>query len=129
MLSYRADILTFAGVEVDVKFQKDAPEAKECFRLHEDGYYRKNGNGEKMFSRQSNILKSVIIAKKSWGLHVDMWSDGIAEWCFTKEELLKQFEDFGIKIPEPFLKEFDSAIERKKLNRNMKEYNRLNNRK
>lgn len=71
-----------------------------------------------IYSRHPNILKSVIISKKSWGLWLNEWTDGICEWCFTKEEILGQFGD--IEIPESFLLDFDNVLSRKKQKRNLK---------
>jgi hypothetical protein len=55
----------------------------------------------------------VIVGKKSWGLHVKMWSEGISEGTFTKREILQQFTDYKIEIPEPFLNDFDNTIMKK----------------
>jgi len=59
-------------------------------------------------------LKSVIIGKKSWGLYLNMWAEGIADWCFTEEEILKEFEERGIRIPESFLLDFKNRINKMK---------------
>jgi hypothetical protein len=77
------------------------------------------------YSKHPNILKAVITGKKSWGLWVDQWTDGITEWCFTREEILKEFSDRNIKIPDSFLKDFDNTIERKRLKRNSKYLEKL----
>ena len=113
-LSYRKDILTFCGSNVDVLFDINGVDCKEGFRLYEDGHFK----NEPIVSRHSNILRALIISKKSWGLFVQEWTDGICEWCFTKEELLGQFEE--IEIPESFIKDFDNVLERKKIKRNLK---------
>ena len=39
-----------------------------------------------------------------------MWSEGISECNFTLNEILKQFEDKDIKIPESLLIEFENSI-------------------
>jgi hypothetical protein len=51
-------------------------------------------------------------------LWVQEWTDGIAEWTFTKDEILSQFED--IEIPESFLNDFENVLQRKKVIRNQK---------
>ena len=56
-------------------------------------------------------MRSVIIGKKSWGLWVSEWTDGIIEGSFTKREILDEFED--IDIPENLLKEFNNRIRQK----------------
>ena len=62
-----------------------------------------------------------MIGKKSWGLHVDMWSDGIVEWTFTLEEILEEFSSRNIEIPESFLQDFKNRIDKKKRIRNEKD--------
>jgi hypothetical protein len=69
-------------------------------------------------SRHSNILRSVLIAKKSWGLWVQEWTDGIVDWTFTKEEILSKFD--GIEIPESFMNDFENVLHKKKMIRNQK---------
>lgn len=114
--SYRSGLLTFCGVNVDVKFDIDGDEGKFTFRRYDNGEFT-GFNLTNLSSRHPNIVKGVIIGKKSWGLHVKMWSEGIGEWCFTKEEILKEFEDKNIRIPEPLLKDFENHIEKQKLKR------------
>ncbi len=55
-----------------------------------------------------------------------MWSDGIVEWCFTEEEILKQFQDNNIEIPDSLYLDFKNTIEKKKRIRNQKEIERIN---
>lgn len=83
--------------------------------MYEDGQYK---HGKVPVTRQSNVLRSVMIGKKSWGLWVDQWTDGIVEWTFTREEILSQFTEKGIVIPDSFLREFDNMLERKRQRRN-----------
>lgn len=66
-------------------------------------------------------MKSVIIGKKSWGLWVNQWSDGIVEGTFTKREILQEFEDKNIKIPEPLIIDFENRI----YNKIKKKYGKL----
>ena len=103
---FRYANLNFAGEAVDVIFDINAPCAKECFRLFDDGYYK----NREILSRHSNILKAVIIGKKSWGLHLNMWCEAISEGLFTKNELLKIFTDNNIIIPDSFMIDFDNRI-------------------
>ena len=65
-----------------------------------------------------NILQSVIIGKKGWGLWVSQWTDGIVDWSFTKEEILKEFELRDIEIPESLMIEWDKLILKRKIIRN-----------
>ena len=64
-------------------------------------------------TRHPNIVRGVIIGKKSWGLFLNEWSDGIVEGSFTKREIIKEFEDNGITIPESLLKDFENRIVQK----------------
>ena len=118
--SYRKGILTFCGSEIEIEFDKSGPDSKEGFRMFDDGQF-KNRNPR---SRHSNILKCVIIGKKSWGLWLDQWTDGIVDWTFTREEILEIFIEKDIKIPDSFLLDFDNTIDRKK-RKGTKDYTRV----
>lgn len=109
--SYRKGILTFAGTKIDVVEDVNSFCARGTFRRFDDGYYKYTT----IPSRHPNVIKAVIIAKKSWGLHLKEWTDGIAEGLFLRSELLGQFEKNNIKIPEQFLKEFNNLIYSKML--------------
>ena len=119
--SYRTDLLTFCGVEVTVEGDTEEVCGKEGFRRFDDGFYK----NRKIVSRHPNILRGVIIGKKSWGLWVDQWSDGISECSFTLEEILNEFEQRNIKIPGSLLEDFHNRIRKKKMKRNEKEIERL----
>lgn len=121
--SYRSGILTFCGSKVETKFDVNEDEGKFCFRKLENGEYNKE---EVIVTRHSNILKGVITGKKSWGLWVDQWSDGIVDWTFTKEEILEQFQERNIQIPSSLLKDFENRIEKKREVRNRKYFEILN---
>lgn len=68
-------------------------------------------------SRHPNIVKAVIIGKKSWGLQLNEWADGIVEGSFTKQEILSQFHDFNIEIPDSLLLDFENRIYSKLINK------------
>jgi hypothetical protein len=117
LLSYRYKILDFSGVDVKTKMDISKENSKLCFKIFENGDYSK----EEIYStgiptRHPNILKGIIIGKKSWGLHVKMWSEGISEGLFTIHEILKQFEEVNIKIPEPFILDLKNNIRKKLFN-------------
>jgi hypothetical protein len=40
----------------------------------------------------------------------NQWSDGISEGSFTQKEILEQFTENGITIPEPLMRDFDNTI-------------------
>jgi hypothetical protein len=67
---------------------------------------------ENLLCYEPDILRSVIIGKKSWGLHMKMWS-GIGDGDFSKKEIIRDFEKHGITIPEPFLIDLDNSIKRR----------------
>lgn len=105
--SYRCKILDFCGVEVKTRFDINQEEGKFCFRKFDNGEYSKDFiYNDGIPTRHNNILRGVIIGKKGWGLFVDITTDGIIEGCFTEKEVLQQFEDNGIKIPECLLQDF-----------------------
>lgn len=109
--SYRSKILDFGGSFLKFESNPNSPCARECFRLFENGFY---SNGKNIpTSRHPNVIESLIISKKSFGLHVDMWSDGIVEGTFLKHEILDQFKDEGIEIPESLLTNFYDLIYKK----------------
>ena len=116
-------MLTFSGSIVNVEFDKNGDDGKFCYRKFENGEIKFHD----LKSRQPNILKGVIIGKKSWGLFLNEWTDGIVECNFTKEEILEQFYEKGIKIPEPFLKDFENTIHKKKVKKYDSEIERLKN--
>ena len=119
--SYRSGLLTFCGIEVVVENIVNEISGKEGFRRYDDGFYKNS----KILSRHSNVLRGVIIGKKSWGLWIDQWSDGISECSFTLEEILKEFEIRNITIPESLMKDFHNRILKKKIKRNEIELERL----
>ena len=108
--SYRHKILDFSGVNINTKMDITEEDSKFCFKCYENGEYK---NIENIPTKHPNILKGIIVGKKSWGLHVKMWSEGISEGTFTKKELLEQFKEKNIEIPESFLIDFDNTILKK----------------
>lgn len=104
--SYRSGILTFCGVDVSVDYDPDGFDGKYTFRQFDNGFF----NNNKLVSQHPNITKGVIVGKKSWGLHVKMWVDGISDFCFSKNEILNQFSEKNIKIPESLLKDFNNQL-------------------
>lgn len=103
---YRTGLITFCGVGVNVEFDINSEEGKFVFREYDNGRYKLTIPK----TRHPNILKSVIIGKKGWGLWVKQWSQGIGDGTFTKYEILQEFENRNIKIPESFMIEFNNAI-------------------
>lgn len=108
---YRSGILSFCGSCVDVKRNDNSEDGKFSFRMFDNGQFK----GRVLESAHPNILKGVIVAKKSWGLFCKEWSDGIADGLFTKKEIIDEFENHKIKIPEVFLREFENRIHEFKL--------------
>ena len=121
--SYRSGILNFCGSIVNVDGNCNSSDAKFCFRKIENGEYKP---GEIPKTRHPNILKGVIMGKKSFGLWVDQWSDGICENSFSEQEILSEFEKLGITIPEPLLIDFRNRIDKKKRIRNRGYLEKLN---
>lgn len=91
---------------MNVDFDINGPEGKHTFRMFDNGYFK-----NKMIStKHPNIVKAVIIGKKSWGLQLNEWADGIVEGSFTKREILSQFTELDIVIPESLLLDFENRI-------------------
>ena len=111
---YRTGLITFCGVGVQVDFDIEGSDGKFGFREYDNGRFKHMNP----ISRHPNILRSVIIGKKGWGLWVEQWSQGIVDWTFTKEEILEEFTSRDIEIPESLMKEWDKLIERKRIKRN-----------
>lgn len=111
--SCRRGPLDFCGSKVEVEFDPEGPDCKECFRLFEDGFYK----GKTITSRHPNITRTVIIGKKAWGLWKNEWSEGISEGTFTFGEILREFTDLDIEVPEPLLEDFHNTIWKKTQNR------------
>ena len=116
--SYRKGSLTFCGSHVRVEFNIDSGEAKNTFRKFDNGDFK----GKDIVSRHPNIVKGVIIGKKAWGLWVGQWSDGICEGTFRMKDILQDFEDKGITIPNSLMNDFYNQIE-KKINKKLAQYN------
>ena len=113
---YRSGLITFCGVDVQVDFDVNGSDGKFGFREYDNGRFK----NRTPVSRHPNVLRSVIIGKKGWGLWIEQWSQGIVEWSFTKDEILQEFIKRDITIPEPLMIEWDKLIERKKIKRNQK---------
>ena len=113
-MSYRSGLLDFCGTEVKIRFDIDEPDGKVCFMNFENGMYSKEEVFNGIITCHPNVFKGVIIGKKSWGLWRNEWSDGISECLFTLDEIVQQFTDRNIVIPEPLLKDLENTIHRKK---------------
>ena len=109
-MSYRKGILDFCGSNVEVEFNVNEIEGKNTFRNFDNGNYK---NDIPIITRHPNIVKGVIIGKKSWGLHVKMWTEGICEGTFTKKEILEEFTNNNITIPDSLLLDFNNQIIKK----------------
>jgi hypothetical protein len=111
--SYRSGILDFCGSEVSTQYDKNGQEGKLCFMNFENGVYSKNILFDGIKTKHPNILKGVIIGKKSWGLWRNEWSDGISEGSFTFKEIIEQFTENDINVPESLLKDLKNTINKK----------------
>lgn len=98
---------------MEVDFDFNGPEGKNTFRLFDNGYFK----NKIISSKHPNIVKAVIIGKKSWGLQLNEWADGIVEGSFTKREILNQFTELDIVVPESLLLDFQNRIYSKLMKR------------
>jgi hypothetical protein len=110
---YRSGLLSFCGSKVDVKYNPLSEDGKFSFRMFDNGQFKYKD----IETLHPNILKGVITGKKAWGLWKSEFAMGIAECNFTKDEIVSEFTDKGIKIPDVFMKEFDNEILRFKIKR------------
>ena len=122
----RSGLLVFTGSKIDVSFDVDGDEGKFCFRKTENGEIKRN---QVIVTRHPNIVKSVMSGKRSWGLWINEWSDGIVECDFTEEEIINEFEVRGITIPVSLLRDFRNRIDKKKEIRNNKTLDMMRKRK
>lgn len=106
--SYRVGLLDFCGSSVEVKFDFNGLDGKVSFKLFENGQMKLDN----LSSCHSNVLKGVIIGKKSWGLHVKMWSEGISDGDFRICEIINDFTNKKIYIPEPLMIDFENTIKK-----------------
>jgi hypothetical protein len=102
----RSGLVTFCGDKVNIDFDVNGSEGKFAFREYENGRFRLINP----ITRHPNILKSVIIGKKGWGLLIKQWSEGIASGLFTKFEFFELIKEYNIDIPESFLIEFNNSV-------------------
>jgi len=107
----RSGLLGFCGSNIEVNFDINSPDGKFCFRKYE------NGHDDWSLTSHPNVLFHAIRGKKSFGLWVKQWSQGIAECSFTKEEIVQEFSDKGLRIPKGLMKSFDDSIRKEKIKR------------
>jgi hypothetical protein len=100
-------MIDFCGTKIEVFHDSNGPDGKMCFRMFEDGQFKK---WDKITTRHPNVMKHVLMGKKGLGLWLKEWSMGISEGSFSRKEILQEFEDRKIFIPECFLKDFDNMI-------------------
>ena len=103
--SYEAGLLNFAGSDVrnNYTFEIGTKTPIICFKEFENG-------GKTFECSDVETLQNVIIAKKSWGLHLKMWSKGSGEGTLIPTDITKDFKNKNIKIPEQLLKDFDNKV-------------------
>jgi hypothetical protein len=104
--SYRKGLLTFCGEDVQVDFDLNGDDGKITFKKFDNGEFK----FKEIVSCHPNIVKGVIVGKKSWGLWSNEWTDGISEGLFTKKEILDEFVKRNIEIPEPFMIDFENKL-------------------
>ena len=85
--SYRVGLLDFCGSSVDVKFDPNGKDSKVSFKEFDNGLM-KIGD---LSSCHPNTLKGVIVGKKSWGLWLQEWTDGIVSGDFSEKEIKKRY--------------------------------------
>lgn len=107
--SYRSGLLDFCGSNIEVSFDPDGQDSKVSFKLFENGIMKLDD----LSSIHPNTLKGVIIGKKSFGLWLQQWTDGIVEGSFSEKEILNEFKIRNIEIPKSLLTDWDNVIIKK----------------
>lgn len=111
---YRKGLLTFSGTVVDdIHYKEDGDDCLITFKKFDNGLYK----DKPIYTKHPNIVYGVIKGKKSWGLWLGQWTDGIVDWTFTVEEIENEFKQHGIEIPEPLWKDFNNVLTNKKKKR------------
>ena len=104
---YRTGLITFCGVGVDeIESDPNGAEGRYAFREYDNGRYKQGVPP----MRHPNILRAIIIGKKGWGLWCKQWAEGIGQCLFTKHEILEEFREHGIVMPESIETEFSNLI-------------------
>jgi len=109
--SYRSGILDFCGSNVVTKLNLNKEDSRICFVKFNNGEYPKEeflNTG--IETKHPNILKGVIVGKKSWGLWLNEWSKGISEGLFRLKDIIEEFDNQEIIIPEKLLDDFKNKI-------------------
>ena len=76
------------------------------FTTYNNGEYETTDFINGLKTKHPNLLQAVIMGKKGWGLWLQTWTDGIAEWSFTEDEILNEFKEKNIIIPDSLLQDF-----------------------
>lgn len=112
----RKEICDFCGSDVkreyEIVFDINADSAKLAFKKYENGEIK----DFKICTKHPNVLLTVIKGKKGWGLWSKLYSEGIIDGSFTKAEILGEFSNKNIVIPQPYLIEFYNLIYKVKNN-------------
>lgn len=109
----RTGLITFCGDIVKVDFDVNGSDGKFSFREYDNGRFKNTIP----VSRHPNILKSVLIGKKGWGLLIRNWSEGIGSGLFTKFEFFELMKEYNIQIPDSFIIEFNNAVSKERIKR------------
>jgi len=103
-------ILSFCGSDVITAYDKLSFNAKLSFKLYENNEFN---DANIITSTEPNILRHAILGKRSWGLWLNEWTDGINEGSFTKNEILSEFKRRNIMIPASLLMDFNNTLYKK----------------
>lgn len=109
----RKDLIDFCGSDINKEFtfifDINGDDGKVSFKKYENGLYTSNSIVE-IRTKHPLILQKVILGKKGWGLWVKEWSLGISEGSFSMREILEEFTNRNIEIPDSFYNEFKNKI-------------------
>lgn len=103
-----------SGTKVETIYHQKGKDSRLCFAKFNNGEYNSDIIQSGIRTKHPNILKGLIIGKKSWGLFVNEWSDGISEGLFTLNEIINEFKKHDIIIPKNLLNDFNNCIYKKR---------------
>ncbi|NBO22909.1 hypothetical protein EBU94_06195, partial [bacterium] len=99
----------FSGDIISFEYDEKSKDALALFMDYENGLLK----GENVIkTKHPNILRSLVLGKKAWGLQANEWIDGIAQCLFLRSETI---QSVGFNIPKSFTQDFENRLYKKRL--------------
>lgn len=78
---------TFCGGSVkDFEYDENGFSAKQVF-------YKMDSSGEKLPCREPELLRKVIVFKKSLNFHIKLWVEGFEDMRMSIDDYMSEFDD------------------------------------